>query len=73
MIGKFTKLTDADLERIFNKYVKKQCRVQCAENHEHGFDCIEFEDEQTMILDRLRVEVIFLRAKLKEICKLSKD
>lgn len=67
MMNKFTRLTDDELERIFDKFVKGKHRVYCNEYHAHGFDCVDFDDEQTMILDRLRVEVILLRNKLREI------
>lgn len=64
---KFQKLTDDDLERVFQKFVKGRHRVTCNEYHAHGFECVDFDDEQTMIIDRLRVEVILLRHKLEEI------
>jgi hypothetical protein len=65
-------LTDADLERIFQKYIKGKHHVNCNEFHAHGFDCVTFDDEQTMIIDRLRVEVLVLRGKLDKIAELSK-
>ena len=67
MMGKFKRLSDLDLERIFDKFVKKNHRVVCSENHIHGFDCVDFDDEKTMIIERLRVEVICLQDKLKQI------
>lgn len=66
-------LTDADLERIFEKYIKGKHRVNCNEFHAHGYDCVEFEDEQTMLMDRLRVEILILRGKLKDIAKIAKE
>ena len=72
MISKFKKLTDADLERIFQKFVKDRHRVCCSENHTHGFDCVEFADEQTMLIERLRVEVVLLRDRLKQIEEIAK-
>lgn len=58
MMREFKRLTDAELQRIFDKFVKSKHRVVCDKYHAHGFDCIDFADEQTMIIDRLRVEVI---------------
>lgn len=68
----FKRLTDADLQRIFDKFVKDKHSVACDEYHAHGFDCVEFADESTMIIERLRVEVIMLRDKLKEIEAITK-
>ena len=72
MTSKFQRLTDAELDRIFQKFVKDKHRVVCDEYHAHGFDCVEFDDEQTMIIDRLRVEVIMLRDKLKQVEEILK-
>ena len=65
--GQFKPFTDADLQRIFEKYIKDKHRVHCDEYHAHGFDCVLFEDEQTMILERLRLEVVTLREKIKKV------
>ena len=67
MMGKFTKLTDSDLDRIYKKYVKDTHHVVCNKSHIHGFECVDFNDEQIMIIERLRVEVVLLRDKLKSI------
>jgi hypothetical protein len=69
---KFQPLTDSDLDRIFQKYIKNKHRVLCDEYHAHGFECVEFDDETTMIIERLRVEVCLLRDKLKEIEHIAK-
>lgn len=73
MMGKFLSLTDEDLERIFQKYVKDGHRISCDEHHSHSFDCVNFDDERTMILERLRVEVKLQREKLKQISSLSQQ
>lgn len=67
MNSKFEPLTDSDLNRIFEKFVKGKHKVYCETYHNHGFNCVEFDDEQTMIIERLRVEVVLLRDKLKQI------
>ena len=67
MMSKFQRLTDAELDRIFEKFVKNKHRVSCNEYHAHGFDCVDFDDETTMIIERLRVEVVMLRDRLKQI------
>ena len=72
MMMKFKPLMDADLERIFQRFVDGKHRVNCSEFHAHGFECVDFDDEQTMIIDRLRVEVLVLRDKLKEIQEIAK-
>ena len=69
---KFQPLTDSDLDRIFQKYIKNCHHVCCDEHHSHGFECIEFDDEETAIIERLRVEVCILRDKLKEIENIAK-
>lgn len=72
MMGNFQKLTDVDLDRIFAKYVKDRSRVCCDEYHAHGFNCVLFDDEQTMVLERLRLEVIMQRDKLKKVSEITK-
>ena len=64
--GQFKPLTDEDLQRIFEKYVNDRHRVSCCDYHAHGFDCVTFDDETTMIIERLRLEVVILRDKLKK-------
>jgi hypothetical protein len=72
MTSTLQRLTDADLDRIFKKFVKPRVHVNCTERHVHGFNCADFDDEQTMVIERLRVEVVMLRSKLRKIEELSK-
>ena len=72
MVIKFSQLTDNDLMRIFNRFVKDKHKVVCNKPHVHGIECIDFDDEQTMIIERLRIEVVLLRAKQKEIADILK-
>lgn len=72
MVGLFKPLTDKELERIYKKYVLGNHKVICAQNHVHGFNCVEFASEQTMIIERLRVEVILLKHKLTQINNITK-
>ena len=68
--GQFKPLSDNDLQRIFDKYIKDKHQVHCSEYHGHGFDCVLFEDEQTMMMERLRLEIVILRDKLKKISEI---
>jgi hypothetical protein len=72
MMMTFKPLTDEDLTRIFDKYVKNNHTVDCTEYHTHGFDCVNFKDEQTMTIERLRLEVVILKRKLEEIVDIAK-
>lgn len=72
MMSKFKALTEADLDKIFKKFVAGKHRVTCDENHAHGFGCVDFDDETIMVIERLRVEVLLLRGKLKEISDIVK-
>lgn len=73
MRGVFKTLTDEDLKRIYDKYVHGNLRVVCSQNHIHGFQCADFNDEKTMTIERLRAEVLLLRDKLKKIGEISKQ
>ena len=65
--GQFKPLTDEDLQRVFDKYVKPKYIVSCDEYHAHSFDCVMFEDETTMLIERLRLEIVTLREKIKKV------
>lgn len=66
------KLTQADLDRIYQKFVQGKHQLHCNETHSHGFNCVKFQDEETMIIERLRVEVVLLRKKLADIASIIK-
>lgn len=71
-MSKFKALTEADLDKVFKKFVVGKHRVTCDENHAHGFGCVDFDDETILVIERLRVEVLLLRGKLKEISDIVK-
>ncbi len=68
----FKALSPEDIQRVYSKYVDGNYTVVCNQNHVHTYNCIDFNNEYTMVIERLRLEVVLLNDKLTKIEEIAK-